>query len=74
MIAYLRDEYGRAREHETPERLERCEQRGHSALWPGARDDDSAAEFVRYNRAGEGEAEATLEEIRERYRAPAEAT
>lgn len=71
MTDYLREEYGRQREHETPARLARCDVRGHSALWPSA--GNSAEDFIRGNHAGQDGREASLAELRKVFgRAAAE--
>jgi hypothetical protein len=67
MADYLRGEYGAHREHETPARLDRCDERGHSALWPGADRANCAEAFIEGNRAGQNEREASLAELREVY-------
>lgn len=69
MTAYLREEYGRQREHETPARLDRCDKQGHSALW-GQSANETVEEFIRGNRAGPDESEASLEQLRELFREP----
>jgi hypothetical protein len=68
IVKHARDEFGRQGASNIEERLQRCEERGHSAMWPGA--GDSVEDLIRGNRAGEGEAEVTLDEIRHLYREP----
>lgn len=51
--------------HDDPERVERCDKNGHSAMWFEAQ---TAEQLVSGNRAGAGETELSLPEILKQYK------
>lgn len=61
----IRFEYGQRGVDELPERLERVQKHGHSALF-----DMTLAELLDGNRAGENETTITVDEIYQKYAVP----
>ncbi len=68
IVDCVRREFGEAGVRTLDQSLARADEQGHSALEPYA--SKSAEEFVRGNRAGDGEKELSFAEIREKYRRP----
>lgn len=62
---HIREEYGRVGLERLPERVARADSIGTSAM-----PEQSAAQLVAYNRAGDNESKLTLEDIATKYAMP----